>query len=200
MRALLRFVKTTLVGGLLFLVPVVLLLVIVEKALAVVAKLIRPLAGHFPDTPVLGLTAVTLAASFALLVVSFVAGLVATTQAGRSAVAWIERVFLSRMPGYLMFRSAVGDMSENLETLYGRQDHQAVLVPTGESWQLGFVVDDSAPKFVSVFIPGAPSALSGNVCFIERERLRPSGLSIHEAGGILKRIGIGSAERLKGCL
>jgi uncharacterized membrane protein len=197
MRTLLVFVKTTLVGGLLFLVPIVLLLVIVEKALAVVAKLIQPLAGHFPNTPVLGLTAITLAASVTLLLVSFAAGLVATTEMGRSLVAWIERVFLSRMPGYLMFRSAVGDMSENLETLHGRQDHQAVLVPMGEMWQLGFVVDDTAPKFVAVFVPGAPSALSGNVCFIERERLRPSGLSIHEAGGILKRIGIGSAARLQ---
>lgn len=41
------------------------------------------------------------------------------------------------------------------------------------------------------------TTLVGTVCFIKRQRVRPSGLSIHEAGGILKRIGIGSAARLQ---
>jgi uncharacterized membrane protein len=55
MKRLLKFLRTTLVGGLLFLVPIIVLVVILGKALALAHQLVDPLAEHLPVHSVIGL-------------------------------------------------------------------------------------------------------------------------------------------------
>lgn len=196
MRALLDFIKTTIVGGILFLVPVVLLIVLLEKAVAVAEQVVGPVAGHFPNAPVLGVAGVTLAAVLLLVVVSFIAGLAAKTHAGRRFVGWIEHVFLSKMPGYMLVRHTVDDLAQSVALLEREPKERSVLVRIDDTWQLGIVVDTFASGTLAVFVPGAPSPLSGSLVFVAPDLVRPSGLTVQEASGVLKRLGVGAAARL----
>ena len=103
MKRLLNFLRATLVGGLLFLVPVIVLVAVVGKALEVAHKLTDPLAERLPfaadDTPIL-------LASVLLALVCFVMGLLAMTRPARIVVAWLETSFLSKIPGYVFLKGA----------------------------------------------------------------------------------------------
>lgn len=197
MKTLLQFLKTTIIGGLLFLVPVVLLVLVIEKALAIAEKVITPAAQFFPNAPVYGVAVTTIAAVSMLLLLSFFAGLIARTAAGKRFVTWLEDVFLSKMPGYTVYRSMIGDMTKSIVSLENDSSAKAVLVRFDDGWQIGFQVDELDSGEIAVFIPGAPSPLSGSLYYMEKERIRDSGLSVIEAAAMLRRIGVGSSSQLR---
>jgi uncharacterized membrane protein len=193
---LLKFIKTTVIGGLLFLVPIVLLIVILEKALNIAKRVVGPLVNYFPDKPVLGIAIATLIAAVLLLILSFIAGLIGQTKAGQSFAGWIEKVLLSKMPGYLMVRGIVSDMA-HVNELQGGTEQKSVLVRIEDAWQIGVVVDELATGELAVFVPGAPSPISGSLYFLTPDRVRPSGLTMAEATGILRRVGKNSSEHIR---
>lgn len=197
MRGLLRFIKATVVGGLLFMVPIIILIMTLEKGMLIASKFVAPLAAHFPDKPVLGMTAATLAAALVLLVLSFFAGLAAQTASGQKFVVWLEKVFLSKLPGYVMFRGVVGDMSNGMDTLAGESKVRTVFVSIEEAWQIGFLMDTLASGELAVYVPGAPSPLSGSLYFMAPDRIRECNLTVFEAQAMLRRIGKGAAEAIQ---
>lgn len=197
MRNFLAFARTVILGGVLFLVPFVLLVVVLERAFVFARKVLTPVVQHFPDQPVLGIAGATLGAALVLLVVCFGAGLVARTPAGQRFFTRIEDTFLTRLPGYTMYRSALDDLERNLKTL-GNPATRAVFVRIEDAWQIGFVADTLDNGDLAVFVPGAPSPLSGSLFFLEPGRVRDSGLTVNEAMAMLRRIGVGAAQQLRG--
>ena len=69
-----RFVKTTVIGGLLFLVPVVVLILVLNEARELMLMVADPLADWFPVESVGGVALANVIAVVALLLVCFVAG------------------------------------------------------------------------------------------------------------------------------
>ncbi len=64
----LKFLRTTLVGGLLFLVPIMVLVMIFGKAVTIAHQVIDPLTEHLPFQSILGLqTPVLMAVGLVLL-------------------------------------------------------------------------------------------------------------------------------------
>ena len=197
MRTLFEFVKTTVIGGLLFLVPVVLLVVLLEKAVAIALKVMVPLASHFPNQTVVGVTSATLIAILLLLVLSFGAGLFARTRSGNRFGEWIEEVVLSRIPGYVLIRGMVHDLQASVVALDADKQQRSVFVMLDDTWQLGVVVEQLPTGRLVVFVPGAPSPLSGSLYYLPPDRVRPSGLTVSETASLLQRLGRGSSERLR---
>lgn len=197
MRALFEFTKTTVIGGLLFLVPVVLLVVLLEKAVAIAAKLVVPVAAYFPDQPWLGVTSATLIAIVLLLVLSFGAGLFARTRTGNRFGEWIEEVVLSRLPGYVLIRGMVDDLRTSFAALETDKEQRSVFVMLDDGWQLGIMIEELPTGRLVVFVPGAPSPLSGSLYFMLPDRVRPSGLTVSDTASLLQRLGRGSTERLR---
>jgi uncharacterized membrane protein len=197
MRNFLSFARTVILGGVLFLVPFVLLVVVLERAFVFAHRFLAPVAQHFPENPVLGVAGAAVAAALVLPVLCFGAGLVARTAGGQRFFLRIEESILSRVPGYTMYRGALDDLERNLKTL-GSQSTRAVLVRIEDAWQIGFVSDELDSGELAVFVPGAPSPMSGSLFFLEPDRVRDSGLSVNEAMAMLRRIGVGSAQQMRG--
>jgi uncharacterized membrane protein len=193
---MLKFIKTTVIGGILFLLPLVLIVILIERALGVTRPLIAPLVSRFPEAPVLGVTTVTLAAAVALLVVSFFAGLAAQTVLGRRLTHWLETVVLARVPGYTLYRGMVGDLTRTLGGAGHDAKTRAVLAQFGEGWRLAFVVDELDTGELAVFVPGSPSTVSGALHFLPPTRVRDCGLTVPQAMDVLGRIGVGSSKVL----
>ena len=152
MNGLIKFLKVTMVGGLLFLVPVVLLIVILEKGFLIARGLIKPVVAHIPDLPLLGVPGTTLAAILCLVLLSIIAGFIARTSGAQSFVNWIETVILSRMPGYTMFRSMAGDMTQNMSSLETSGHAHAILARIEDAWQIGFITDTMENGGIAVLI------------------------------------------------
>jgi uncharacterized membrane protein len=183
-----KFLRATLVGGVMFLVPVVVLAVILGKALEIARKVTDPLAARIPVHSVIGLQTPTLLAAFLIVLLCFLAGLLARMRTAARAVRWLESTLLSNIPGYEFFKAVSGRMiGADVEGA-----PQAVLVYTGDSWQIGFEFERLDNGLAAVYVPEGPACASGPVMFVPPERLSPLGLSPAAAMKCLRRLGAGS--------
>jgi len=193
MQALKKFLKTTIVGGMLFLVPVILLLVILNHAMRLVGKVAAPIAAEFPVHEIAGVAVASLLAVLVLLVLAFLAGLVARTDTGRAVMRWFEESLLGGLPQYRMMKT----MAEGLAQVEGTSGIKPALVSIEGGWQIGYVLEEMHAGWIAVFLPQAPTPMSGNVMYMPSDRVRLLDMPIGEAMLLVKRLGVGSAHALR---
>lgn len=193
MRALKDFLKTTIVGGLLFLVPVILLLAILGHAMRLVGKVAAPIAAEFPVHEIAGVAFATIVAALVLLVLAFLAGLMARTDTGRAVMRWFEESLLGGLPQYRMMKT----MAEGLAQVEDASGIKPALVSIEGGWQIGYVLEEMRAGWTAVFLPQAPTPMSGNVMYMPSDRVRPLDMPIGEAMLLVKRLGVGSADALR---
>jgi uncharacterized membrane protein len=63
---------------------------------------------------------------------------------------------------------------------------------------MGYLLEPLEKGWVTVFLPQAPTPMSGNVMYLPADRVRPLGITMVQAMAIVKHIGVGSAEVLHG--
>ena len=177
------FFRATIVGGVLFLLPAVLIALILGYAMRMIVRIAQPLSDG------LGLAA-TILGILVLVVISFAAGLLARTLRGRRTSRRFEESLLGGLPHYQMLKSMV----ESLVQLENSTDIKPALVSTEDGWQIGYRLETLHDGWVAVFLPQAPTPMSGNVMFFPEERIRSLDMSMVQAMTLVKRIGIGSAE------
>ncbi len=194
MNTIKAFLKATLVGGLMFLVPVVLVAVVLRHALQFAGKLAAPLADVLPVSHVGGVAVATLVAVAILVVIAFLAGLLARTGTGRRVTRWFEESILGGLPQYRMVKS----LADGLTQLETGGDMQPVLMRGDEGWMLGYQMEELPDGWRVIFLPASPTPMSGNVMYVEAWRVRSLDLSMRDAMQLVKRLGIGSAEKLRG--
>jgi uncharacterized membrane protein len=192
----LRFIQTTVLGGILFLVPIVIFAAIIGKALQLVDKVATPIAKVMPMESIGGLAMVQLIALAILVLVCLVAGLAARTAGARRLVQSLEANVLDKIPAYALMKAKTGSMLTPEDT----RDMRPVLVQFDDSWQVGFEVEKMDDGNSLIFLPGAPDPWSGSVCAVTAERLRPLPLNIKEVSDLMKRLGKGSSEALRATL
>ncbi|MGB5429672.1 DUF502 domain-containing protein [Eudoraea sp.] len=194
MKSIMSFIKTTLIGGLFFVIPLVLLALIIGKVLDVFRKLVAPIADKIPIEAIGGITISRIIALLILLLVCFIAGLFAHTKKIKEFRKWIETNILSHIPGYTLLKgmteSAAGIESDDLKDV--------VLVNIEEVWQIGFLMDKIDDELCSVYIPGAPNPMSGDVFFVKNERLKILDLPELSAMKIYKKLGLDAKKILNG--
>lgn len=194
MDAILKFAKTTIVGGLLFLTPVAIVLIVVKQALPFAHKLADPVARQLPAGTVAGIGVTTLVAAAILLLACFLAGLVATTGPGKRLMAWFEDSLLGGLPQYQMVKAMASGLAR-LETTDGIRP---VLVEADGGWQLGYRLETLGNDWLAVFVPQAPTPMSGNVLYLPAGRVRPLDITLAEAMRLVKHMGLGSGAALRG--
>ncbi len=191
-----QFIKDTLVGGVLFLLPGALLLWLAEKVLPLARQLMKPVENLLPGHLVAQFALGTLLAVLALLLVAFIAGLLARTAPGQRLIRWIEESIVGSLPQYRMAKSVLegrggGDGD-------GVPDVQPVLVPAGEGWRIGMKFDSIEGGWASVFLPNSPKARTGSIVLLPESSLRPLDLPIGETTLLLSRLGGGAGSALRG--
>ena len=99
------FLRATLVGGLLFLLPVVLIVIVLSHAMQLAVKVAKPISSLLPVEAVIGIRGETCLAVLLLILLSLGAGLVAQTKAGKRILSWSENSFLGGLPQYQVMKS-----------------------------------------------------------------------------------------------
>lgn len=193
-----EFLKTTIVGGALFLLPVALVLAILDHAMRIALKAAEPVSNvlNFDQVgKIEGAGIVTTVAVVLLVLVSFVAGMVARTRLGSRISAWFENSVLGGLPQYQMVKS----VAEGLAHAEGASDEfKPVLISNEGGWEIGYLLEALDNDWVAVFVPQAPTPLAGNVRYFPADRIRPLDITMLQARAIVKNIGIGSAAALRG--
>jgi uncharacterized membrane protein len=193
-----HFLKTTVIGGVIFLLPVALVLFILGHALMLAAKLIEPVSAHLQIErfgTLTGISIVTTLSVVFLVLVSFMAGLMARTAIGTQMTDWFEHSLLGRMPQYRMVKSMAEGMA-SAEKASAMMKPALVRVDCG--WQLGYVLEALENGWMVVLVPQAPTTMSGNVMYVPPDCVRVLDITMTEATTLIKRVGIGSGQTLRG--
>ena len=196
MKSILNFTRTSLVGGILFLLPIVIVAIIAGKALAIAHKIVGPIATHLPEDSIFGLDMPRLLAIVLLVLFCFLAGVFARTKLAQKGVGWLETTVLSNLPGYEFFKNLGGNLLGH-ET---KPTYPTVLARIEDAWQIGFLIERLEGGHLAVFVPGSPNPQSGSVYFMTEDRIRLLDIPSPAATKCLKRYGLGASALLGGRL
>ncbi len=195
-KTLRELLKTTIIGGASFLLPVAIVIFVLSYALRLVRRIAEPISHslHLDHLVGAGVGAVTVLSVAVLVLISFAAGIIARTAAGRRITRWSENSFLGRFPHYQLIKS----MAEGLAHIENASGLKPVLVNIEDAWQIGYLLEQLDKDWVVVFLPQAPTPMSGTVMYMPSGRVRPLDITMVQAMSIVKAIGVGSGAALRG--
>jgi uncharacterized membrane protein len=189
MKTLALFVRSTILGGVFFLAPIIVLIVILAKAFAYAKKGVHAVVVHVPMVSDLRVSVATALSIAVIALVCLLAGLIAHTLIGQRLVSALESSVLSKIPAYEYLKqesaSALG-VAEIGEL-------PVVFVPMEGGWQIGVQTETLSNGLVSIFVPGAPNPHSGSVFFFPTEVVRPAGINLAAGLNCLRRCGAGAS-------
>ena len=188
-RKVLGFVKTMILGGLLFLFPLVIVTAVVGKAFRLMLRVTEPFDDVIPADSVADVAVINLVAIAALLVGCFVAGLVAQSKIGRRVYRTADANLEGIIPGYAALKARLGSAVGEER----RRAFKAVFVRFDDQGQIAFEVERLADGRVTVFLPGAPDPWSGSVLVVDADRVTPLDLEILPVSRTFKNLGRGTA-------
>ena len=192
-----EFLKTTIIGATSFLLPAALVLFILSYALRLVKRVAAPISNslHLDQLGDLaGIGAATVLSVLVLVLISFVAGIVARTVVGGRLSRWSETSLLGRLPHYQLIKS----MAEGLAHIESASGLKPALVSIEDGWQIGYLLEKLENDWVAVFLPQAPTPMSGNIMYFPITRVRTLDITMVQAMSIVKAIGVGSGAALRG--
>ena len=163
MRRFRHFVVSSLVGGLLVLVPLYLAILLLLKAAKSLVGLVRPLARLLPDW----VPADRLLSLILVLLVCFLVGSALRTRIGRAARDRVESSLFERIPGYGLLRSLTQQIAGHSQEKVWKPalaEIEDALVPA-------FIIEEFADGRYTIFVPSVPTPFAGAVYVLAAERV-----------------------------
>lgn len=190
MRPLLEFTKTTLIGGLLILVPAYFSVLLIAKAAVGVLAVLGPITALLPESlaqfRALLAVLIVVAACFAL-------GLMMRTVIGRRLFQRFERRVLERIPGFAVLRGVARRVSGQADDAM----FQPVLVEIEDALTPAFVVEELEDGRYVVLVPSVPTPAAGSLYILTRERVHWVDAPVTEAVAVITKWGAGTGRLVK---
>ena len=188
MKNLRRLIETTLIGGLIFLIPLVFVVAVLGKAIQIMKSVAVPLANFIPYETLGGIALVPILIGLILFSSCLAAGMLARSTAGQKIYGKLDAALLQMIPGYAWVKGVTGgirdeDADEVLKPVFVRFDDQS---------QLAFEVDRVAGDLVVIYLPGAPDPRSGIVSYVTSDRVQSIDVDFKLVTNICKNLGRGS--------
>ena len=188
MKRFLGFLKATLLGGLIVVLPAWLAVLLVLKALAHLQIFVKPVSSHLPHS----VAYPRVIAILVLIGLCFLVGAAIQTAIGQKAEHAAERAVLEKIPGYTVLRSLASRLSDHAETA----SFQPALVEIEEALVPGFIVERHSGNRSTVFIPSVPTPMAGAVYIIDNNRVHPLDLPAVSVMQCISKWGGGSDKLL----
>ena len=188
-----NFLKTTIIGGVLFLVPVVVTMLVFGYALGLMMAVAEPMANFIPVESLGGVAMANIVAGLLIVLLCFLAGLVARTGPARRFAQSVEEAILHKLPGYSLVKGITSSISTE-----GSENMNAVLVSLGFSRRVGVEIERFDGNNVVVYFPGAPNPWAGEVHIVDAESVERLDCPLTTFMEHAERLGSGSAAYLGG--
>jgi uncharacterized membrane protein len=194
MKSFRQLVRTTVLGGIIFLIPFVFVVVFFSKAFEIMKVVATPVSKLIPYDRLIGFIVVDIITVIILVVICLLAGALAHSSWGRKVSGNLDRTLLQLIPAYAWVKGMTGELRD--------EDAEEVLIPVlirfDDQHQIGFEVDRREDGMVAVFLPGAPDPRSGAVSYVSDDRVRPINAAVTAITKIQKNLGRGSTTMLSG--
>jgi uncharacterized membrane protein len=187
MKQIVGFVKATVVGGIVVILPIALAILLILQALKILHQVVDPVAGAFGFRETF---LATIATVVLLVSACFLVGLAMRTAIGVAVRDALERIVLNRVPGYSELR-AVARSFAGIEK--SRYPSALVDLYCSDAWQPALVVEERG-ETVAVYVPVAPAFTVGLVYVVRRERVRLGAGGMAAAVKVIRQFGVGSLD------
>ena len=191
MKSMVDAFKSIAIGGILFIIPITVAVMVIGKVVGVLEAVAKPMADFIPTDTILGFGLAQVIAVALLLFVCFVAGLIARSAIGQLVGGKVEGILLSAVPGYAVIKGLVEQVLKSQEQA---AQFKPVLVPVRGGLRPAFEVERLPSGEVVVFHPSSPNVWSGFVSYLEPAQVRPLELGVGEMFHSLEQMGIGTGQ------
>lgn len=191
MKRVTEFLKSTLIGGVLVILPAGILLFALVWVYGIIRKAIGPLTRLLMEnSPFEGYLADLLVIAF-LVLLCFTMGFIVRTRIGRWTYVFLESRLFVRAPGYSLIK-------ETVSQFFGRKKSpfsQVALVQLfgNETLVTAFVTDEHDDGSMTVFVPTGPNPTSGNIYHMPQKYVHPVNTRVEDAMRSIISCGAGSS-------
>ena len=187
------FLKTSLIGGLFVLLPLILFYLLLAEMLEFVVALATPIADLFPKGTFDRINTPVLIALLLIVGASFIFGLALRSMTLKRLGLWIEQAVLSRLPLYKAVKSLTrGLVGAKEDTTF----RSAVLDSPDGIREIVYVIEDHGDGQMTVLVPWAPASFAGSVKIVSSDRIEMLEASLGDTSRVLSHWGVGARELL----
>ena len=185
-----NFLKTTAIGGLLFLLPLIVLAALFGQIAPIVVSVASFLNEYIPVKTATGI-AILVGLSIALiLLLCFTAGMFARWSLGRKISVAFEKRLALLFPRYSVLKDQMADTIGGNET---RPQMKPVLVMFDEYQRIAFETErDEKKGLATMYLPGSPDPWPGKVVILKLERVTRLDTDFGHAAATCEQVGRGS--------
>jgi uncharacterized membrane protein len=161
----LNHIKSRILAGLVFMVPLFAVLLVLQKLFTTLRGAGNYLVKLFGLQSLLGRNTVTIATAVLLVFLFYFCGWLVKIKSLNQMRDWIETKLLQFIPGYLTYKAQVN------EKITPKQDSRIpVWVNTDSGRRPGLMVEEK-PEGAIIFFPNSPDSNNGQVLLVAREKV-----------------------------
>ena len=153
MKTLAEFTKTTLIGGILIILPIYVAILLLLKALSGLLAAVKPIAAGIPAA----VEFKQLLAIVVLVAICFITGLIVRTGPGLRAKNAFEGAVLSKLPGYTLLRGLAGRIAGTAD----EPTFTPALVEIEEALVPALIIEELEDGSYTVLVPSVPTPMAG---------------------------------------
>jgi uncharacterized membrane protein len=189
-KRLINFLKTTAIGGLLFLLPLIVLGALIGQVVPIVVSVASALNEYIGvETPTKASVLIGLSIAIVLLL-CFAAGVLARWSFGKKISTAFEKKLALFFPRYAILKDQMADSIGGSET---RPKMKPVLVVFDECQRIAFETErDERLGLVTVYLPGSPDPWSGKAVMVKLDQVTSLGADFGHAAATCEQVGRGS--------
>ncbi len=186
-----NFFRTTLLGGLVAVLPMALIFLFFRWIFNLIKKYLEPIVNLIEVDTQIQQVILYIIVIAAILALFFFIGLIIRTRLGRFVNNVLEEKYLMKIPGYKIARDTVMQFFGGNKSFFS----EVVLVDIFNSGTLmtGFITDDHG-TYVTVFVPTGPNPTSGNIYHVKKEKVTKTSAAVDNGMKSIISCGAGSKE------
>ena len=184
MKFLRDLVGTTVVGGLLVLVPIYLAALLAVKLMDTVVGVVKPIANLLPAW----LPAERVLSLLLVLLLCFGVGLLVRTTRGSALRDRLDRSLFGKLPGYELFRS----LSLRATGHSDQAGWKPAIAEVEEAYVPAFIIERLDNGSYTVFVPSVPTPFAGAIYVLTPDRVHELDVPVAQAARAISQWGIGT--------
>lgn len=186
MKPLIDFIKVTLIGGILIVLPIYVSILLLIKAFNGLLSVVKPVAETVPA----GVEFKQALAILILAAICFLAGLIVRTRTGLRAKDAFEDAVLSKLPGYTLIRGLTGRVTGQID----EPTFAPALVEIEDALVPALIIEELPDGSFTVLVPSVPTPMAGALYILPKERVHPVDVSFTTALKVFTKWGAGAGE------
>ena len=187
------FLKTTAIGGLIFLLPLAVIGGLLGYVYNVVMAIYIPLSERLHIDTATAAAILFLIAVGILVALCFLCGFLARRAIARKFSELVEKYLVMAFPKYAIYKDI---LAGNIGGDAAVPSLKPVMIRLDDVIRVGYEAGRTERGLVIVYLPGSPDPWTGFVALVEAHRVEPLNLDFGETSAICERLGRNSAHLL----